>query len=278
MSGHLDHLLDTIHDKTEALQRLNSDLDAKVAQRTEALEAAQDQLLQSEKLAAVGQLTASIAHEVNNPIAVIQGNVDLLHELLDSHSAQAVRPELKLIDEQIERMRLIVTKLLQFARPTEYAGYVEAVEPRAAIDDCLILVAHLLATTRIELRRDDQAVCSVAINRQELQQVIVNLLVNAIQAMPEGGTLRLTTTDWGDPPAGADIIVADTGPGLDPARSSKLFQPFVTGRKEGTGLGLWICRNIVERYGGSITAANRSDGVRGAQFSVRLRSDAEVAG
>ncbi len=278
LSAHLDHLLDTIRDKTEALQRWNSELDAKVAQRTEALETAQGQLLRSEKMAAVGQLTASIAHEVNNPIAVIQGNVDLLRELMDTDSAAKVQSELKLIDEQIERMRLIVTKLLQFARPTEYAGYVEAVAADSAIEDCLVLVAHLLATTRIELQRDYQARCSVAINRQELQQVIVNLLVNAIQAMPTGGSLTLATRDWGEPPTGADIIVSDDGPGLDPARMAELFHPFVTGRKDGTGLGLWICRNIVERYGGSINASNRSDQPRGAQFSVRLRSEADTGG
>ena len=277
LAGHLDHLLDTIRDKTEALQRWNTELDAKVAQRTEALENTQEQLLRSEKMAAIGQLTASIAHEVNNPIAVIQGNVDLLHELLDTDSASKVHPELKLIDEQIERMRLIVTKLLQFARPTEYAGYVEAVAADAAIEECLVLVAHLLAKTRIDLQRDYRATCHVAINRQELQQVVVNLLVNAIQAMPEGGTLKLMTRDWRAPEEGAEIVICDDGPGLDPARRGDLFQPFVTGRKDGTGLGLWICRNIVERYGGSITATNRSDQLRGAQFSVRLRSEVESA-
>jgi two-component system NtrC family sensor kinase len=103
-------------------------------------------------MAAVGQLTASIAHEVNNPIAVIQGNLDLVRELLGD-AARPVADELKLVDQQIERMRLIVTQLLQFARPNEYAGYVEAVDAQRTLEDCLVLTNHLLARSRITIHR-----------------------------------------------------------------------------------------------------------------------------
>jgi signal transduction histidine kinase len=272
LAGHLDHLLDTIDEKTRALQRWNSELDAKVAERTSALEAAQRQLVRTEKMAAVGQLTASIAHEVNNPIAVIQGNLDLVRELLGAEAAR-IAPELKLVDQQIERMRLIVTQLLQFARPTEYAGYVDSVAPAGALDDCLVLTGHLLARTRITVQRDDQATRSAGINRQELQQVLVNLVVNAIHAMPEGGTLLLRSADWQAPDGapGVAIEVADTGPGLPEDLMGVLFQPFVTRKKDGTGLGLWISRSIVERYGGQLSAENRPEG--GARMTVRLRCE-----
>jgi two-component system, NtrC family, sensor kinase len=264
LAGHLDRLLHAIEGHTR-------ELDAKVAERTAALQTAQQQLVRSEKLATVGQLTASIAHEVNNPIAVIQGNLDLLRELLGPEASARVAPELKLVDEQIQRMRLIVTQLLQFARPTEFAGYVETLDPARVLEDCLVLVGHLLARTRIELRRELHATRAVAINRQELQQVLVNLLVNAIHAMEGngGGTLQLATHD-----AGADaveITIADSGPGLPPELLAQLFQPFVTRKREGTGLGLWISRGIVERYGGDITAANRPGG--GALFTVRLKAE-----
>ena len=270
LAGHLDELLATIDAHTAELRRWNAELDAKVAERTRALEDAQAHLVRNEKLAAVGQLTASIAHEINNPIAVIQGNLDLLRELLGAHAAPA-SAELKLIDEQIERMRLIVTQLLQFARPTEFAGYVDTLQAARVIDDCLVLVGHLLAKTRIEVQRDDRATRTVAINRQELQQVLVNLLVNAIHAMPEGGVLTLATRD--DAQDAVVLQVADTGPGLAPELQAQLFQPFVTRKKDGTGLGLWISRSLVERYGGDITAANRDDGTRGAVFTVRLKAD-----
>jgi len=268
LAGHLDHLLDAIADKTRALERWNAELDAKVAERTRELQAAQQQLLRSEKLAAVGQLTASIAHEVNNPIAVIQGNLDLARELL-GEDAQRVHGELRLVDEQVERMRLIVTQLLQFARPNEFAGYVDNVDTREVLEGCLVLVAHLLSRTHITLVRDFRATRAPALNRNELQQVIVNLLVNAIHAMPDGGTLTLATRDAGDD--AVEIDVTDTGAGLPPEILAELFQPFVTHKKDGTGLGLWISRSIVERYGGDIRAANRDEG--GAVFTVALRLD-----
>jgi len=269
LAGHLDHLLDTIADKTQALQRWNAELDAKVAERSRALEAARQQLLRSEKLAAVGQLTASIAHEVNNPIAVMQGNLDLARELMGPDAAGRVRAELRLVDEQVERMRLIVTQLLQFARPNEFAGYIEAVDTAQVVESCLVLVAHLLSRTHIELVRALHATHTPAMNRNELQQVLVNLLVNAIHAMPQGGTLTLATRDVGDD--AVEIDVADTGAGLEPELLAELFQPFVTRKKDGTGLGLWISRSIVERYGGDVRAANRSDGLAGAVFTVMLR-------
>jgi signal transduction histidine kinase len=300
LAGHLDQLLGVIEDNTAALQHWGEELDHKVAERTAALEAAQQQLVRSEKLAAIGQLTASIAHEINNPIAVIQGNLDVLREQLGAQ-LRPVQGEVDLIDEQIERMRLIVTQLLQFARPNEYAGFVDQVDCDQLLRDCLVLVKHLLASTRIDVRLELQAGHQPVLNRNELQQVLVNLLVNAIHAMPEGGELLLATRDLGptheaQPPAPGsaavpgqsaaaaavpaaatasphqvEISVADTGAGLTPDEAAELFQPFVTRKKDGTGLGLWISRNIVERYGGDIRVRNRDDGRCGAVFVVLLK-------
>lgn len=273
LAGHLDRLLDTVAQNTSALQRWNAELDAKVMDRTRELEAAQSQLVRSEKLAAVGQLTASIAHEVNNPIAVLQGNLDLVRELLGP-DAQRVRGELQLADEQIERMRLIVTQLLQFARPAEFAGYIEPVDPNRLVDDCLLLANHLLARSGVLVQRDLRATRWPAANRQELQQVLVNLLVNAAHAMPDGGVLGLATHDRTLAEGEfVEIIVTDTGPGLGPDLLRELFKPFVTRKKDGTGLGLWISRTIVDRYGGDLRAADRSDGVAGAVFSVWLKCE-----
>ena len=263
LAGHLDRLLAVIDQNTRHL-------DAQVAERTRALELAQQQLVHSEKMATVGQLTASIAHEVNNPIAVIQGNMDLLRELLGPQGAAPVAAELKLVDEQIERMRLIITKLLQFARPGEFAGYVEAVDAARALDDCVVLAGHQISRTGITVQRDYRALRQPQINRQELQQVLVNLIVNSLHAMSQGGTLSLATRDEGE-----DCIaleVADSGSGLSEDLLSRLFQPFVTRRPDGTGLGLWISRGLVQRYGGDIQATNRPRGELGAVFTVMLKA------
>ncbi len=287
LAGHLDQLLNAVDDKTRKLQRWNEELDAKVTERTQALaqshlslQNAQAQLVKSEKLAAIGQLTASVAHEINNPIAVMQGNLDLVRETLGAQ-AQPVASELKLIDQQIDRMRLIVTQLLQYARPNDYAGYVDAVDVNATLASSLVLVEHLLGSARITVERDWHASHRVNINRQELQQVLINLMINAIQAMPKGGTLSLRSRDQVNATgrAGVLIEVCDTGSGLSDATKERLFSPFFTTKNDGNGLGLWISVGLVERYGGSIRADNRRDqgeNTTGAVFGVWLLCDDTV--
>jgi C4-dicarboxylate-specific signal transduction histidine kinase len=267
---HLDALLTRVDEKARELQTLNQALDAKVAERTLELQTAQQQMVRSEKLAAVGQLTAGIAHEVNNPIAVIQGNLDLLRERLGAQARPAQR-ELQLIDEQIERMRLIVTRLLQFSRPSEYAGYLAPLDVQQLVNDSLVLVDSTVRRSGVRLSCELHSQAQPGVNRQELQQVLVNLLLNAVDAMPDGGTLTLRSADLreGDR-EGLALSVLDTGPGLPPRAAEELFKPFVTHKKDGTGLGLWISRSIVERYGGDLRAADRDDGQRGAVFTVWL--------
>ncbi|MDD2926238.1 cache domain-containing protein [Rhodoferax sp.] len=281
LAGHLDQLLDVVDDKTATLQRWGQELDAKVAARTQelassnqSLQQAQAQLVKSEKLAAIGQLTASVAHEINNPIAVLQGNLDLVRETLGAH-AQSVSDELSLMDQQMDRMRLIVTQLLQYARPNDYAGYVVAVDVNETLENSLVLVAHLLDQSHIEVRRELHASQSVAINRQELQQVLINLMINAIQAMPKGGTLTLCSRDQPDSSGRAGVLlqVCDTGAGLSDDTKTRLFSPFFTTKNDGNGLGLWISVGLLERYGGTISADNRQelgDAANGAIFGVWL--------
>lgn len=284
LASHLDHLLDVVADNTAALQRWGTELDRRVTERTAELAAshaslrrAQQQLVKSEKLAVMGQLAASVAHEINNPIAVMQGNLDLMREMLGP-ALMPVRAEMKLLDQQVERIRLIVQQLLQHARPADYAGYVESLDTRTALQDCLVLVNHRLASGRIRVELDLPPCPPVAFNRQELQQVVINLLINAANAMPQGGTLTLRTRPWQPDPtgptqaAGTRIDVLDTGSGLSEETLSRLFQPFFTTRPDGNGLGLWISLGLVERYGGEMSARNRPDGP-GAVFSVCLRSD-----
>ena len=269
LATHLDQLLDVVDEKTRSLDRKVAERTRELAASNQSLQQAQQQLVKSEKLAAIGQLTASIAHEINNPIAVIQGNLDLMRETLGEH-ATPVAAEIQLLDEQVERMRLIVNQLLQYARPTEYAGYVETLDTARVLEDSLVLVGHLLARTQIQVLRQFHATARAGCNRQELQQVVINLLVNAIQAMPQGGALTLATRDVQGPQgrAGVVIEIGDSGPGLAAEVRERLFRPFFTTKNDGNGLGLWISLGLVERYGGSIEASNKDSG--GALFSVTL--------
>jgi len=278
VAEHFDRLLDRLQAQAASLKRWGAALDIKVAERTAELEkavaglkAAQSQLVMSEKLAAIGQLTAGVAHEINNPVAVIQGNLDVLRDLLGP-AAEPVAPEIRLIHEQVHRIRLIVAKLLQFARPQDYVGYLEPVAPAQLIHDSLVLVGHLLKKGNIAIDQHFDSSRQVLCNRNELQQVLINLMVNAIQAMPEGGVLTLASEDWdeADMPVGLRLVVADSGPGIGAADRERLFQPFFTAHKpDGTGLGLWVSQSLVERYGGRITVD--SEPGRGTQFAVWLR-------
>jgi len=280
VAAHFDQLLDQLQAQADSLKRWGESLDGEVAKRTAELEravaelkAAQSQLVMNEKLAAIGQLTAGVAHEVNNPVAVIQGNLDVLRDILGP-DAEPVAPEIKLIHEQVHRIRLIVAKLLQFARPQDYVGYLEPVSPATLVQDSLVLVGHLLKKGNIAIEQHFDSGRHVLCNRNELQQVLINLMVNAIQAMPEGGVLTLAVEDWdeADMPLGLRIIVGDTGPGLSAQEQASLFKPFYTAKKPGgTGLGLWVSLSLVERYGGRISVESVPGS--GSRFTVWLRAE-----
>lgn len=191
-------------------------------------------------------------------------------------AAEPVTQEIRLIDEQVHRIRIIVTKLLQFARPGEFAGYVEVLDVGAVISDCLVLAQHHLSKCNIAVAQRFEASEWVSINRHELQQVLINLIVNAVQAMPDGGTLTLSTDDWRVDGVlkGVRVGVRDTGKGIDPADLHRVFDPFFTTKKsEGTGLGLSISHSLIKRYGGSITVESAPG--QGAEFVVWLLIEPE---
>ncbi|EKF19578.1 sensor histidine kinase [Nitratireductor pacificus] len=276
VAQHLDHLLEQLQERDRQLRAWNEELNARVEERTRELrlanrqlEATTKQLIMSEKLAAIGEITAGVAHEINNPIAVMQGNLEVVRQVMGERADEA-RTEFRLLDEQIHRISQIVTKLLQFAKPEEYAGFVERHAPASVVSDSLPLVQHLLNKAEIRVERDDAATRLVLMNRTELQQVLVNLIVNAIHAMPDGGVLRLATADRDlDGRPGLVVEVADTGVGMSAELLRKVFDPFfTTKRKDGTGLGLSISQTLISRQGGKISAASTPG--EGTTFTVWL--------
>ena len=273
---HLDTLLDQVQERDRQLREWNEELNTRVRDRTRdlelanlKLEATTKQLIMSEKLAAIGEITAGVAHEINNPIAVMQGNLDVIRSVIGADVDKA-KVEFRLLDEQIHRISQIITKLLQFARPEEYAGYIERHAPGSVVQDCLPLVQHLLNKTDIKVVREDRASRLVLMNRTELQQVVINLIVNAIHAMPDGGTLTLRSFDADrDGGPGISVEVADTGMGIGADVVDKVFDPFfTTKRREGTGLGLSISQTLVKRQRGQITV--ESEIGSGSTFRIWL--------
>ena len=276
VAGHLDGLLDQLQERDKKLRSWADELNHRVAERTQELseanqrvEATTKQLVISEKLAAIGEITAGVAHEINNPIAVIQGNLDVIRQEIGDNQA-GLTTEFGLIYEQVHSINVLVNKLLQFARPEEYAGTVDHHIPNEVINDSIPLVQHLLKKVDINLTLDLRADLAVTMNRTELQQVLINLIVNAIHAMPKGGELTLKSanqTEDGVP--GVIIEVSDTGVGMSPGVLKSIFDPFfTTKRSEGTGLGLSISQDLVSRSGGQIRATSEES--IGTWFSVWL--------
>ncbi|MBE9637014.1 sensor histidine kinase [Salipiger mangrovisoli] len=276
VAAHLDGLLDQVQDRDLKLrawaEELEDRVDTRTAELREAnakLEETYRQLVMSEKLASIGEITAGVAHEINNPMAVIQGNVEVIRMELGEEAGR-VETELTLIDRQILRMEAIVGKLLKFARPAEFSDCGESVDLAPLVEDSLLLVEHALHKGAVEVTTDLPALPQVAIDAGEMQQVVINLVLNAAQAMGEAGRLSLVLTETArDGQPGVALVVRDTGPGIAPDHLPSIFDPFFTTRRgEGTGLGLSISQSIVQRAGGLITAANAPEG--GAVFTVWL--------
>ncbi|WP_299750555.1 cache domain-containing protein [uncultured Tateyamaria sp.] len=276
VAGHLDDLLDQVQERDQELRTLNDELNVRVERRTAQLQSANEkleetfrQLVMSEKLASIGEITAGVAHEINNPVAVIQGNMDVIRESLGEDGV-AIRTELGLVDRQIARIQTIVGKLLQFARPGEFADLEQTVPLEPVITDCLVLVNHVISQSDIKVETQFDAVQDVRIDPGELQQVLINLIMNAVQAMGSEGLLTLQTEDVArDDVAGVCVIVSDTGPGIAPEQVDDVFAPFYTTKQaEGTGLGLSISQTLIQRAGGLINARNREEG--GACFEIWL--------
>ena len=276
VAEHLDDLLDQVQERDKRLRAWNEELNARVDARTRELrdanrqlEATTKQLIMSEKLAAIGEITAGVAHEINNPVAVIQGNLDVVRDVL-GENARLAETEFRLIDEQVSRINMIVTKLLQFAKPEEYAGFIERHAPGEVIADCLPLVQHLLNKADIDIVCHSNATRLILMNRTELQQVLVNLMVNALHAMPDSGTLTLIDEDAEqDGKRGILISVRDTGTGMSAEILGRIFDPFyTTKRREGTGLGLTISKTLIDRQGGQMTV--ESEPGQGTVFTIWL--------
>lgn len=276
VSHHLDHLLDQVQERDKQLRDWADDLNVRVEERTaqlqeanQKLETTYKQLVMSEKLASIGEITAGVAHEINNPVAVIQGNVDVVRLTL-GEQAEPVKTELDLIDRQIMRIGGIVGKLLQFARPSDYGKFEEYVNLRDVTQDSLGLVDHVYASKDIDVKLEFSDVPDVKINPSELQQVIINLIINAVQAMDGNGTLTIRSHVLErDGKSGVCLAFHDSGSGISEDTINTIFDPFfTTKRAKGTGLGLSISQTIIQTAGGIITAENHPEG--GALMSIWL--------
>ncbi|MCP4004244.1 MAG: hypothetical protein GY725_08620 [bacterium] len=219
----------------------------------------------AERLASIGALVAGLAHEIGTPMGVIQGHAEMLES---SVSDDRGHWRLKTIREQIDRISRIIHTLLDIARPrpTEFTQ----IDLSSTIQDCLSFVAEKLQKRgiQIETRLPDEV--TIEADFQKLQQLFLNLFLNAADAMPDGGTLQVGAERIGS--REVEIVVSDTGRGIRPAELERVFEPFYTSKAAGagSGLGLMVARGIAEEHGGELSV--QSEVGRGTEFRLRLRS------
>lgn len=274
----------------QQLQRKNEALaasEAALRKSNEDLKSAQLQLIQAEKMESIGTLAAGVAHEVKNPLAIMQMGVNYLSKKVPA-GEESIAMVLQEMREAITRADSITRGLLDFAASKQLA--VKPEDFNQLISDTLKMVRHELHKKRIELVKElADKLPKVAVEKTQIQQVFVNIFVNAVHAMPEGGTLTVrtfarqmtgTTHSEGSRSSahlwmGDTVVVAeveDTGTGIPQEHLVKIFDPFFTTKPTGvgTGLGLPVSRKIVELHGGTIDIKNKPDG-QGVRVTVQLQ-------
>lgn len=232
---------------------------------TEQLEATQAQLLRSERMASVGQLAAGLAHEVGNPIAAMMGMQDLI--LSGDMTAEEQADFIGRMRKETERIHRILRDLLDFARPRRAAAAADPGSIEVAVHETTTLLLPQPVARRVEVEIDLYPdLAPVQLGQEQLVQVLLNLLLNAAQACQDGGKVRVIARQEA---SAIVLVVEDDGPGVPAELGDRIFEPFVSSKEvgQGSGLGLSVCRGLVEATGGSIRLEKPE---RGARFVVTL--------
>jgi two-component system NtrC family sensor kinase len=236
------------------------------------LDALNSQLIQSDKMAALGKMAAGIAHEINNPLAVIGEKAGWMRDLLSEENIQQsenfeeYQRSIDKIEEHVERARKITHNMLGFARRME--PRLDDVDVNGIINQTLELLKNHARINNIEIRKDLQSDLPViASDQSQLQQVLLNLFNNAIDAIGKNGIIELATVSDNRT---IEISISDSGSGIPEAVQRRIFDPFFTtkGPGRGTGLGLSISYGIIEKMGGTLTFTSREN--EGTTFVIRL--------
>ncbi|MBP6214481.1 MAG: ATP-binding protein [Pyrinomonadaceae bacterium] len=210
------------------------------------------QLLQAEKLASLGELSAGIVHEVRNPLASIKGAIEILEDELKVDSPR--REFVGLAKGEIDRLDRLVGEFLRFARPTEPSK--TPTDPNEIVDSIVGLIENQAASQSVAIIRDLQSnLPLILVDAEQIKQVVLNLAINALQAMPQSNGADQTITFRTFQEDNNFVVeVTDSGSGIDPSNLSKIFDPFYTTKDKGVGLGLSIAHKIATQHGGHLTA------------------------
>jgi len=220
------------------------------------------QIMQAEKMAAIGELAAGIAHEIRNPLGIITGSAETVRK----HGDQKIRDEMtNYILEESKRINGLISTFLDFARPKE--PELVSCDLREVLEKTLLLLSPKARTLGVEIKKDVPGKpLRVSIDPDQIRQALTNLGVNALEAMPNGGVLRVVVVEDGKDKV--FVRFSDTGKGIPKEMRTKIFDPFFTTKENGTGLGLSIAHRIITQHGGNITLEEGEE--RGSTFTIVL--------
>lgn len=230
----------------------------------------EEELRRKDRLAALGELSAGVAHEVRNPLGIIKNSAQVLQDRLKNKEAKS-KELINFIIEETDRLNKVVTNFLDFARPQKPDLEKRDITP--ILDKTLGLMESQISEGKVKVvRRYEKGLPPVMVDEDLMSQVFLNLITNALQAMPQGGSLtiatRLSVIGYQRTPNTVEVSFTDTGCGIPEAELSKIFNPFFSMREGGTGLGLSIVHKIIETHGGEISVESQVG--KGTTFTLRL--------
>lgn len=256
----------TILSRQAATALENARLYAKLRGTIHQLEESQLKLIQAEKMAALGRLTTSIAHEVNNPLQAVRNCLHLVNR--EDLPLEKRMEYLATANSEVERLIVTMRQMLDFSRPS--TGDRTSTDMNALIETVLFLIDKQLQKQNIHIKkRFGQNLPNVVVARNQIQQVFLNIILNAMEVMPDGGKIEIQSRQNNDQ---VEVSFTDTGPGIPQEHRSRIFEPFMSTKNQGTGLGLSVSYNIMEAHGGKldlVTSTGRKQ-KRGACFRVTL--------
>jgi signal transduction histidine kinase len=262
MESYIDHREEQLEYLNRELSRLSAQLERRYEEQTETLRETSARAEVAEELASIATIAAGLAHEIGTPMGVIRGHAEMLESHVESDTG---RMRLRIIQEQIDRIAGIMRSLLDMASPHPQSS--ARLDLRRVLEDSTGFLAEKFRRREIALKLDAPAAVFVEGDASKLQQIFLNLFLNAVDAMPDGGELHISLGQRGDT---AEIRVADTGRGIEPEILSRIFEPFFTTKEAGRGhgLGLMVTKTILRDHGGRIEASSRIG--EGTEFRIEL--------